>query len=126
LGPALAGRGGFMPPVGPTAMPGSGMVSGRPLGTIRFDQPNVAYETPLYQAVRTALDRRPSAGFDVVAIPAGASTAAQQASKARGGGSYGESSMRSLTARGLPADRVSFRAVTGLTAPTDEVRLYIR
>ena len=39
LGPALAGRGGFMPPVGPTAMPGSGMVSGRPLVTIRFDSP---------------------------------------------------------------------------------------
>ncbi len=108
LGPALAGRGGFMPPVGPTAMPGSGMVSGRPLVTIRFDQPNVAYETPLYQA------------------PAGASTAAQQASNAGRARSYAESVMRSLTAMGLPADRVSFRAVSGLTAPTDEVRLYIR
>jgi hypothetical protein len=126
LGPAFAGRGGFMPPVGPTAMPGSGMVSGRPLVTIRFDQPNVAYETPLYQAVRAALDRRPNAGFDVVAIPAGAGTAAQQASNAGRARSYAESVMRSLSAMGLPADRISFRAVTGLTAPTDEVRLYIR
>jgi len=126
VGPAFAGRGGYVPPVGPSAMPGTGIASGRPLVTIRFDQPNVAYETPLYQAVKAALDRRPNAGFDVVAIPAGASTAAQQASNAGRARSYAQNVMRSLAAMGLPADRVSIRPVTGLTAPTDEVRLYIR
>ena len=102
------------------------MSSGRPLVTIRFDQPNVAYETPLYQAVKSALDRRPNAGFDVVAIPAGASTAAQQASNAGRAQSYAQNVMRSLAAMGLPGDRVSIRPAPGLTAPTDEVRLYIR
>ena len=126
MGPAFAGRGGFMPPVGPAAMPSSGMATGRPLVTIRFDQPNVAYETPLYQAVKAALDRRPSAGFDVVAIPAGAGTSAQQATNAARARGYAENVMRSLAAMGLPPDRISMRPVTGLTAPTDEVRLYIR
>jgi hypothetical protein len=126
VGPAFAGRGGFVPPVGPSPMAGTGAVGGRPLVTIRFDQPNVAYETPLYQAVRAALDRRPNAGFDLVAIPAGASTAAQQANNAARAQGYAQNVMRSLAGMGLPSDRVSIRPVTGLTAPTDEVRLYIR
>jgi hypothetical protein len=126
VGPAFAGRGGYAPPVAPTAMPGTGAIGGRPLVTIRFDQPNVAYETPLYQAVKAALDRRPNAGFDVVAIPAGASTAAQQASNAGRAQNYAQNVMRSLAAMGLPPDRVSLRPVTGLTAPTDEIRLYVR
>src|SRR3546814_6499297 len=35
---------------------------------IRFDRPNVQYEQPLYSAVSRALERRPDAFFDVVAV----------------------------------------------------------
>ena len=38
---------------------------------IRFDRPNVAYQDALYTAVKAALDRKPSAAFDVVAMTPG-------------------------------------------------------
>ena len=42
----------------------------RPLVTIRFDRPNPAYEQPLYTAVSRALERRPSATFELVGVAA--------------------------------------------------------
>ncbi len=40
----------------------------RPLVVIRFDKPDVAYEPALYQALSRALERRPDATFDLVAV----------------------------------------------------------
>ena len=40
----------------------------RPLVVIRFDKADVVYEPALYQALRLALERRPDATFDLVAV----------------------------------------------------------
>jgi hypothetical protein len=124
IGPSFAGRMGYMPaaPAGSTG----GIASSRPLVTIRFDQPNVPYEQPLSQAVRVALDRRPNAAFDLVAIPAAASSPSQQSANYARARQYADAVMRSLTGMGVPADRISVRTASGQTTPTDEVRLYIR
>jgi len=126
IGPGLASRGAFVPPVGPEALPGSGASTNRPLVTIRFDTPNVSYDTPLYQAVRAALDRRPTATFDLVALPAGATSAADQASNASRARGYANNVMRSLVSMGLPAERISVRTAGGQTSPVDVVLLYVR
>ena len=55
----------------PPGAPGSvaaGPGSRLPLVVIRFDQPNVEYQSALYSAVSQAIERRPSALFDVVAV----------------------------------------------------------
>jgi hypothetical protein len=128
---ALSGR-------GPAAMPASydmGMAAPRasvntlgadaPLVTIRFDRPNVSYESALYTAVKGALDRRPGASFDVVAVaPAGSTPggAALGASTAR---RNAETVVRSLTQMGLPANRIRVSQSSGATQ-TGEVQVFVR
>ena len=75
---------------------------------------------------RVALDRRPNAAFDLVAIPAAASSPSQQSANYARARQYADAVMRSLTGMGVPADRISVRTASGQTTPTDEVRLYIR
>jgi hypothetical protein len=124
MGPAFSNRMSYVPAA--PASTTSSMASSRPLVTIRFDQPNVPYEQPLYQAVRVAMDRRPNAGFDLVAVPAAATTPSQQSANYARARQYADQVMRSLTTMGVPADRISIRTANGQTTPTDEVRLYIR
>ena len=45
-----------------------GVAGRRALVTIRFDQANVDYEQPLFNAIKQALERRPDAYFDVVGV----------------------------------------------------------
>lgn len=109
-----SGRGGgAMPAAYATAS-----VSDRPLVIIRFDQPNVAYEQPLYTAVSQALDRRPEATFDVVAVPGGSG----MATSAR---RHAERVMRTFTDMGMPRDRVRLTSGSG-SAGVDEVHVYVR
>jgi hypothetical protein len=93
--------------------------------TIRFDRPNVSYESALYTAVKGALDRRPGASFDVVAVaPAGSTPggAALGASTAR---RNAETVVRSLTQMGLPANRIRVSQSSGATQ-TGEVQVFVR
>jgi hypothetical protein len=93
---------------------------------IRFDRPNVQYEQPLFEAVSRALDRRPSAGFDIVAVaPSGGSPSdvALNTSAAR---RDAETVLRSLTNMGLPPERVSLSATTSQSAQSPEVHVYVR
>ena len=50
--------------------------AGTPLVVIRFDRPNVDYQQILYAALNQALQNRPSAGFQVVAVSPTRGTAA--------------------------------------------------
>jgi len=98
----------------------------RPLVVIRFDRPNISYEDALYTAVKGALDRRPSAVFDVVAVsPASGSpgTAALGETSAR---RNAEAVVRSLSQMGLPPDRVRISALNSPDANTGEVRVFVR
>lgn len=90
----------------------------RLLVVIRFDKPDVAYEPALYQALSQALQRRPDATFDLVAVspPTGNPATARDDADAV---------FRSMTCMGLPAERVAMAAMTSPTATTPEVHIYV-
>ncbi|MGE0651203.1 MAG: hypothetical protein AB7P12_05570 [Alphaproteobacteria bacterium] len=93
----------------------------KPLVVIRFDRPDVSYDRPLYTAVNSALERKPEAMFDLVAVaPTGAAANATAARR------NAENVLRSLTAMGLPASRVTLSAGTSAEAKTSEVHIYVR
>ena len=113
---------------GPGAIAGKPMdTSGRrPLVVIRFDRDQVPYQQALYIAVGRALERRPDAAFDLVAVaPAsgGPARVALNSNKAR---RHAEDVLRSLTEMGLPPARVAVSAKTMGTANNNEVHLYLR
>ena len=90
----------------------------RPLVVIRFDKPDVAYEPALYQALSRALERRPDATFDLVAVSpdeAGQAVARRE----------GETVFRSMTSMGLPAERVAMAAMSNSAVTTPEVHIYV-
>ncbi len=126
LGTSLANRAYGVPPP-PIPGGGSAMV-GRtpPLVVIRFDQPNVEYDQALYSAVSQALERRPNAAFDLVAVAPGLGSPSQVALATNKSRREAEGVLRSLTNMGLPADRVSLSATTNPNAQISEVHLYVR
>jgi len=98
----------------------------RPLVVIRFDRPNVSYENALYTAVKGALERRPSAGFEVVAVSSTGGTAGSSAISETTSRRNAESVVRSLTEMGLTQDRVRLSTATSPTAGNGEVDVYVR
>ncbi len=128
-GSSLASRaGGYAPASYDTApAPRSAMMgSDAPLVTIRFAKPHTNYEGALYTAVKSALDRRPEAAFEVVAVAASASTAGQQALNASTARRDAEQVVRSLTNMGLPAARIQVSGSTSHTARVGEVQVFVR
>ncbi len=97
-----------------------------PLVTIRFDKPNVNYEGALYTAIKGALDRRPGATFDVVAVAPSGPTPGSQALGATAARRNAESVVRSLANMGLPADRVRVTQTAGSTSQGGEVQVFVR
>ena len=113
----------FLPSAGSPLPAG---VGDRPLVVIRFDKANVSYDNALYTAVKGALDRRPTASFEVVAVsPAG---------RTPGSAALGETTIRrnadsvvrSLTQMGLPGDRIGVSSATSPTATSGEVQVFVR
>ncbi len=100
--------------------------AGGPLVVIRFDRPDVSYEQALYTAVSRALERKPSATFELVAVAPNAGNSAEVAVNANASKRNAENVMRSLTSMGLPADRVSLSATTSGDIQNNEVRVYVR
>ncbi len=98
----------------------------RPLVVIRFDRANVPYEQALFQAVQKALNERPSARFDLVAVTPANVTPGQASLGANNARRNAEAVMRSLSGMGLPADRVSLSATTSAKARVNEVHLYMQ
>ncbi|MDE2229181.1 MAG: hypothetical protein KGL11_09100 [Alphaproteobacteria bacterium] len=98
----------------------------RPLVVIRFDRPNVSYQEALYTAISRALERKPSAAFELVAVAPSSGTAAQVAVNSNASKHNAEDVMRSLTNMGLPPDRVTLSATTSSDVTSNEVRIYVR
>jgi hypothetical protein len=141
FGPSLANRAfstASAPPVATAARPRAEAAAPRPraeasngdgthpLVVIRFDRPDVVYEQALYTAVSRALERKPSATFELVAVAPNAGNSAQVAVNANASKRNAENVMRSLTSMGLPADRVSLSATTSPEVENNEVRIYVR
>ena len=105
-----------LPPPPSSIMKNATNVSSRPLVVVQFDRPNVDFEEPLYQALSRALERNPSATFEVSGVaPQGKpNTTAKKNVKAV---------MNALTDMGLPASRVAMTMATD-NVKFDEVRIY--
>jgi hypothetical protein len=125
-GTSLANSGYGNGSLGLAAAPSAVNTGDRPLVVIRFDRPNIAYEDALYTAVKGALDRRPSAVFDVVAVSPATGTPGMAALGETTARRNAEAVVRSLSQMGLPADRVRISAATNADATTGEVRVFVR
>lgn len=106
--------------------PAASAVGRRPLVVIRFDRPNPSYEQALYTAVSRAMERRPNAVFDLVAISPARGNQAQVALASATAKRQAETVLRSLTDMGLPPDRISLSASTSIATQTNEVQLFVR
>ncbi len=73
-----------------------------------------------------ALERRPDATFELVAVAPSTGTAGEVALGASMAKRAAEAVLRSLANMGLPPDRVTLSATTSATAQTNEVHIYVR
>ncbi len=126
IGGSLASR-AYGIPAPPPAGGAAALVGQRqPLVVIRFADPNVQYEQALFSVVNRALERRPNAGFDLVAITPNLGTPAQISLATTKSRRNAENVLRSLTSMGLPADRVTLSATSSAQAQGNEVHVYVR
>lgn len=98
----------------------------RPLVVIRFDRPNVQYEQALYNAVSRALDRKPDAAFDLVAVHPKTGSTAQVILNSTAARRNAESVLRTLVDMGLPSTRVNMTSIPSAITQSNEVRVYVR
>ena len=96
------------------------------LVVIRFDRPNVQFEQPVYNAISTALDRRPQAMFDLVAVASAQGTPASVALNVSRAKQNADEVVRVLSDMGLPADRLRLSSTTSGDVAANEVRIYVR
>ena len=80
--------------------------AGTPLVVIRFDHPDVDYQQILYAALNQALQTRPNAGFEVVAVSPTRGTAASVQIAQTTAKRHAQEVMRSMTDMGVPATRM--------------------
>ncbi|MGH6872301.1 MAG: hypothetical protein ACREHE_12435 [Rhizomicrobium sp.] len=100
--------------------------SGAALVTIKFDHPNVEYQQILYTALAQALQSRPGASFDVLAVSPTRGTAAAVQLAQTEAQRHAQSVLRSMTDMGVPASRLSISSSTDPSIGTSEVRVYVR
>lgn len=98
----------------------------RPLVIIKFDRPNVNYQSALYTAVGRALERKPNATFDLVAVSPSSGSAAQEALNSSAAKRNAEGVLRTLTDMGVPASRVQLLQETAEDADNNEVHIFVR
>lgn len=126
LGSSLANRAYGAARPSPEGMSGAALVGERqPLVVVRFNGEDVDYEQTLYNAVSRALDRRPQAAFDVVAVAPSGQGAESQLDRAKVR-RRAEEVMRALMDMGLPPQRISLAATTSPGASVNEVHVYVR
>jgi len=98
----------------------------QPLVVIRFDRPDPPYQQALYTAIARALERRPQAQFDLVAVTANQGTTGQSAINQNQSRRNAERVLRTLTDMGLPSGRISLSATTSPQVGSNEVHVYVR
>ena len=122
LGPSMMAA----QPAAPTRSMSSTLVGGTPLVVIKFDKPNVEYQQILYTALAQALERKPEAGFQVVAVAptAGSATSLQLAQSQTQRNA--QAVLRSMSDMGVPANRLALASTTDPGVSSGEVRVYMR
>ena len=100
--------------------------NGQPLVVIKFDRPDVDYQQMLYAALNQALQSRPSAGFEVVAVsPSKGNAAAVQIGQTTAR-RHAQDVMRAMTDMGVPATRLGVASTTDAGTAASEVRVFVR
>jgi hypothetical protein len=100
--------------------------AGVPLVTIRFDHPHVDYKQILYTALAQALQSRPGASFDVVAVSPTRGTASAVQIAQTEAERHAAEVMRSMSDMGVPGTRMGVSSTTDPSATSSEVRVYVR
>jgi len=95
----------------------------KPLVVIRFDRQDVTFEPALYQAVSRALERRPGAVFDLVAVSPNSGSRNLSTGAAR---RNAEKVLQSLSRMGLPSERIMLSAMSSESVRSSEVHIYLR
>jgi hypothetical protein len=126
IGGSLASRAYGIPAPAPSGGAAALVGQRQPLVVIRFNQPHVEYEQALFTVVSRALERRPNAAFDLVAVAPGVGSAAQVSLATSKSRRNAEGVLRSLTNMGLPADRITLSATSSPSAQVNEVHVYVR
>jgi len=100
--------------------------AGAPLVVVKFDHPDVDYQQILYAALNQALQNRPGANFQVVAVsPTRGSAASVQIAQSTAR-RHAQDVMRSMTDMGVPATRLNVASTTDPSATVSEVRVFVR
>jgi hypothetical protein len=113
-------------PMNMNAQQASVPAGGRPLAKIKFDRSDVEYEQALYVAINEALDRYPSARFDLVAVHPSQGNAAEVAIESTRARRNAERVLRSMIDMGIPSERIDLAYDQSDMASTNEVHLYIK
>ncbi len=100
--------------------------SGTPLVVVRFDRPNVDYQQILYAALNQALQSRPNANFQVVAVSPTRGNAASVQIAQTTARRHAQEVMRTMTDMGVPASRMNLASSTDPAAASSEVRVFVR
>jgi hypothetical protein len=98
----------------------------RALVIIRFDRPNVNYQQSLYNAVSRALERKPTASFDILAVSPERGSAAQVALSGTQAKRDAEGVLRALADMGLPPNRVKLSSSASPDSESNEVHIFVR
>jgi len=106
--------------------PRPSVVGGDPLVVIRFDDVNVNYERPLYNAVSQALQRKSNASFHLVAVTPRAGSAATFSRGTFQSEKNVEDVLRTLQDMGVEQGRVQVSSLEAADIGGNEVRLYVR
>jgi TolA-binding protein len=105
---------------------GPAVSAGAPLVVVRFDRPNVDYQQILYAALNQALQNRPGANFQVVAVSPTRGTAASVQIAQSTARRHAQDVMRTMTDMGVPATRLNVASTTDPSATASEVRVFVR
>lgn len=103
----------------------SAIGTGSPLVTIKFDHNDVEYQQILYTAVSQALQARPSAAFDIVAVSPTRGTLAAVQTAQSAAQRHAQEVLRSMTDMGVPASRLGISSSTDPTITSSEVRVFV-
>jgi len=126
IGGSLATRAYGVPAPAPAGGAVSQVGSRQPLAVIRFHRDNVQYEQALFTVVGAALERRPNAAFDIVAVAPAGGDSARVALDTNRSRRNAENVLRTLTNMGLPADRMTLSATSSPSVQVNEVHIYVR
>ncbi len=88
----------------------------KPFIVIHFETPQPEYAQDLYEALKSALARKPAAMFDLVAVTRDPDAAERSMADV----------MHTMTEMGMPAERLSLSSVAAADDATDEVWIYVR